>query len=1465
MRQLMKQFETLNDPPRVLGLTATLLNRNCKLNKVIEEVKALETTYHSKVATVEELEAVVGYSTNPKEFITTFHKYNLTAKEKYVVALLKKIKLGIKEVQFEPVKAPIIIKGLKPLSNNEGTKNLRNLIDDLIYHIETMGSYGGYRACLAHVIQIERIKKHCEDFNLFVLFTCVQTTFTYVSKKLQEEINRFDKKEAFFKTSSDQVVQLLRIIKNYKHENGEDLCCLIFTQRRFTAKVIYHLINDISRSHSEYKHIKAEFMVGNNSNPYKDTREALYIHKQSKKIIERFSQKEINILVASNVLEEGVDVPKCTLVIKYDLPVDYRSYIQSKGRARHKQSFYNIMVSNDNLKKFSQQYMEYQQIETILNDYLIGKNIEREEPSQQDIEAMYRENEIAPYYVAGPGSAQVNMTSAISLLCQYCQSLPSDVYTSLTPDWYVKHYGSKKSVVILLPTVCKLLDLIEGPPMVTLRLAKRAAALKACIILHKAGELDDHLLPIKNVLKEEDINFLFSHYPVKDDKTVGTQKKKRLHKKLIPEVIKAPILPFSTVYLHIIQLEPLFKQQTEDISHSTLFNMYFSSLCYGLVTQNPLPTICAFPIYVNLGTITVSLKVNESTVTLTDIDLQDIKKFHMNIFGNVINILKSFVAFDTGNEPEMMLLVPVNKQDKKIDWNVLKPHIEINPINEMSNDEKLKMEVTQESHLRRIVSPWYRRDHSTYIVTEVCLSRTANSPFPNEDYHTFKEYFKSKHNITIRNPDLPLLLVKGLTKSLNFIKPRGNKATKRKYDKLYVELEEYLPPELVVKQDFPACLWIQASFLPTILTRISFMLQLEEFRCRIAREKKGLGKEVVIVKKPLELDDYVLDYEPYLEEEEADIEITIPSNSIVQALPHPSMTINQDFKDKLLETQYPWKNIEEPKDVERNLDVTIMDIEHYEKFICYGVSDASRELRNTVDPNKTKHLALTYHKNFVPVKINMLDTPFGTDGPELCELYRALTAAKANEIVNLERLETLGDSFLKLLTSVYIYLRFPEYDEGRATSLKGRMVSNRNLFYLALKKNIDGVIKYNELNKDDFLPPALAIPNEMLQRIENKEVSIDAIFRLSIPFEEQVSGELSKKTIEGILNQECPLTDSEDYQIIAPFSKYQYYSDKHTADAVEGLTGIYYQTLGFEGGIKFLEWLGLIPESEHLERLLSQPSPDPILTRDDFESKIRRHLPLQGEIEKIIGYKFKNKAFLLQALTHSSYTPNRTTLSYEKLEFIGDAVLDFLITCHIYESCGNLDPGKLTDLRSALVNNITFASLVVKLGLHKYILMVNSKLQKLIDKFVKFMEQKNYVIDDEVMILVQEDEILLAESVDVPKVLGDIFEAIAGAVYLDSNKDLKKVWEVFYKIMWKEIDLFSTNVPMNVVRKIFEWPGAQPKFGKPCHTVNNRTMIALQFMLDRIPTSVHGFGTNKVTAKKAAAKLALHILDVRNK
>lgn len=57
-------------------------------------------------------------------------------------------------------------------------------------------------------------------------------------------------------------------------------------------------------------------------------------------------------------------------------------------------------------------------------------------------------------------------------------------------------------------------------------------------------------------------------------------------------------------------------------------------------------------------------------------------------------------------------------------------------------------------------------------------------------------------------------------------------------------------------------------------------------------------------------------------------------------------------------------------------------------------------------------------------------------------------------------------------------------------------------------------------------------------------------------------------------------------------------------------------------------------------------------------------------------------------------------------------------------------------------------------------------------------------------ILLEEDECNMAEHVEVPKVLGDIFESTIGAIYLDSNKDLTTVWNIIYSIMHKEIGAY---------------------------------------------------------------------------
>lgn len=78
-------------------------------------------------------------------------------------------------------------------------------------------------------------------------------------------------------------------------------------------------------------------------------------------------------------------------------------------------------------------------------------------------------------------------------------------------------------------------------------------------------------------------------------------------------------------------------------------------------------------------------------------------------------------------------------------------------------------------------------------------------------------------------------------------------------------------------------------------------------------------------------------------------------------------------------------------------------------------------------------------------------------------------------------------------------------------------------------------------------------------------------------------------------------------------------------------------------------------------------------------------------------------------------------------------ISDFLVTAHIFEKCSDsLTPGDLTDLRSALVNNITLASIVVRYGIHKFLLARSAKLNELITKFVIQQENHNFSVGNDV-------------------------------------------------------------------------------------------------------------------------------------
>jgi len=127
-------------------------------------------------------------------------------------------------------------------------------------------------------------------------------------------------------------------------------------------------------------------------------------------------------------------------------------------------------------------------------------------------------------------------------------------------------------------------------------------------------------------------------------------------------------------------------------------------------------------------------------------------------------------------------------------------------------------------------------------------------------------------------------------------------------------------------------------------------------------------------------------------------------------------------------------------------------------------------------------------------------------------------------------------------------------------------------------------------------------------------------------------------------------------------------------------------------------------------------------------------------VENIIHYKFRNKDLLLTAFKHSSYLPitkEKYHKSNERLEFLGDAVLDLVVTEFLYTSMPRTSEGDLSKIKSVLVSRNVLAEVVASLALGNH-LMVNRGEEKTGGK-------------------------------TRPSNLANLYEAILGAVYLDGG------------------------------------------------------------------------------------------------
>lgn len=225
------------------------------------------------------------------------------------------------------------------------------------------------------------------------------------------------------------------------------------------------------------------------------------------------------------------------------------------------------------------------------------------------------------------------------------------------------------------------------------------------------------------------------------------------------------------------------------------------------------------------------------------------------------------------------------------------------------------------------------------------------------------------------------------------------------------------------------------------------------------------------------------------------------------------------------------------------------------------------------------------------------------------------------------------------------------------------------------------------------------------------------------------------------------------------------------------------------------------------------------------------------EVENLLEYNFKNKKLLEEALTHPSVGD---ATSYQRLEFVGDAALGLAISNYLYLAYPDLDPGYLSLLRAANVSTEKLARVAVRHGLYRYIRHNTFSLDEKVSGFISAVEQEDKTV-------------VYGGVMKAPKMLADIVESVAAAVYVDCGFDLVRLWVIFRRLLEPIITLdILQQHPVTLLYELCQKDGKQVDIKQDRQ---GQTIIASVFVDGQFVVSASS--DQRENARLHAAKAAL--------
>ncbi|KAJ3207833.1 hypothetical protein HDU82_003263 [Entophlyctis luteolus] len=1079
---------------------------------------------------------------------------------------------------------------------------------------------------------------------------------------------------------SGKFLRLVEILKPYSKDSN--FCGIVFVEKRCVALVLAILLPRCP----DLQFLRADCLIGRRGQYHQQ--DVLGEKKSTKRTMTQFRNGDLNLLVATQVAEEGLDIQPCNVVIRFDPVTSVISNIQSRGRARHKDSKYILMIKEDDHERMEQlKKLELQEQE--MNTSLV-KKMSLEEGSALDF--CVHDIDLPPEGIFQVETgAKITVFNAITVVHQFCSLLPHDSFANLKPIFmtgpclmpaaetkgHSLGWISSVELPVNAPESCRF---VTGPACRFPVDARRFAALETVKQLYKAGCFDERLKPLRYSLGPtgEESERSDAVAAARGIKRVTKFSEMTTYDMYVPKCFKRKFPNPKLNPIHTKVNENFAEETVSYEGYVVLFRVDENGaqrvLDLGLILPFVIPSSAAGTHIIMINTKPTKVTVISSEV---GIPVDEKQNFLLQMFSHTLffNGLLRTSPPDTDENDFLMPVVP------------------------FVNGERVSLNIND----------------TEFVSQNINWSMLASQE--NMKWSSFKE------QSTASEP-----------KIYNFSQLVGNFG-----EDLIVGDEKYYNRKY--------------QLLSVLLGTTAGSFQ--------------MGKNTIV--------DF---YESKL---------------------HVSVAIDPD------------QPVLQARQVARMHQSGIIQLpKHNEHVYLLPQFCFPYPLSNTMFSSAATFMPMLIQSLYHRLQTTEIQNTLNLNNITTPLMFQvAFTASGALDFDNYERLEFLGDSYLKLHLTVHLFAKNHTRDEGWLTQTRSALERNKNLLVSSIKFRLPNALRQVGVTRRNWCPP-------MRVHHPNHAVTV---------------------------------------------------SSKTAADIVEAIIGACVVSSGIPGGGKAVSTF--FAEHEVAEDVCSYRDHMPYSPlRTSLEEITSEYFSQEFLVQKLhnaLGYQFRNTQLAVEALTHTSAVGMYGLVHcFQRLEFLGDAILGFTISQKIYELPQQLDPGKLTGLKDEIINNQFLAVASMRCGLHKLVIHGTAALAQAFAEFGVLVEaaRENSASSKSA------DEKLFWQDLPVaPKTISDVLEALIGAVFVDSGCDFDVVHGLIHRVLirpWWHLFVHSGNVAIDISNPIGSLymlveNGFCDEIFMKCEQMEGRDQFYCE-ITKHGKKIVRSEGASKRLAKRAASAEAITVL-----